>query len=172
MDEIMKRRSSKKQKGPKSPKKQPKEDKPQSPSKKPTFSGVKNKITEKDLEAIDYTNKVQRSELEKEKAMQDKIEAAKREYLINSDEDEETKEMFYDSDEELSFGSESEEEKSSGGLFSKFTSRIKTFTGNKEMTEEELKPVLSDFADGLIAKNVAAEIAHKLCDSVMQSLLQ
>lgn len=39
------------------------------------------------------------------------------------------------------------------------------------MTKEELAPVMKEFEDGLIEKNVAQEIAIKLCESVEQSLL-
>ena len=67
---------------------------------------------------------------------------------------------------------DNEEEKASGqasgggGLFKKLTSRIQNFTGGKQMSKEELAPVMKEFADGLIEKNVAQEIAIKLCESV------
>ncbi len=68
---------------------------------------------------------------------------------------------------------ESEEEiDTKGGLFSRFTSKIKDFTGNKEITKEELAPIMKEFADALTEKNVASEIAIKLCESVEQSLLK
>ena len=40
------------------------------------------------------------------------------------------------------------------------------------MTREELAPIMKDFADALTEKNVAQEIAIKLCESVEQSLLR
>lgn len=39
------------------------------------------------------------------------------------------------------------------------------------MSKEELAPVMKEFADGLIEKNVAQEIAIKLCESVESTLL-
>jgi signal recognition particle receptor subunit alpha len=62
-----------------------------------------------------------------------------------------------------------EDEKSSkfgGGLF-------KFITGltQKELSEENLKPVMDDIRSHLIAKNVAADIAESICDSVSQSLI-
>jgi len=39
------------------------------------------------------------------------------------------------------------------------------------MTSEDLAPVMKEFVDGLIEKNVAQEIAHKICESVEQTLL-
>ena len=42
--------------------------------------------------------------------------------------------------------------------------------GSKTITEEIMNPVLDKMRDHLIAKNVAAEIAGKLCDSVAAKL--
>jgi len=40
----------------------------------------------------------------------------------------------------------------------------------KDLSEADLEPVISEFRDHLISKNVAAEIADKLCESVGTSL--
>lgn len=56
--------------------------------------------------------------------------------------------------------------KSSGGMFSMF----KSLVGNKSLKEEDMQPILEKFKDQLIAKNVAAEIAQKLCDSLCVKL--
>jgi len=53
-----------------------------------------------------------------------------------------------------------------GGLLSFFTS-----LSNRELTEADLQPVLAQFSDHLISKNVAKEIAEKLCASVTQNLV-
>jgi signal recognition particle receptor subunit alpha len=56
---------------------------------------------------------------------------------------------------------------SGGGFFS----YLKSFTGvGKPLQEADLEPVLAKFKDHLIGKNVASEIAQKLCDSVKTSL--
>ncbi|XP_060804133.1 signal recognition particle receptor subunit alpha homolog [Amyelois transitella] len=56
--------------------------------------------------------------------------------------------------------------KKSGGMFSIF----KGLVGSKALTEESMRPVLDKMRDHLIAKNVAADIANKLCDSVASKL--
>jgi len=48
---------------------------------------------------------------------------------------------------------------------------FKGLAGKKDLTEEDLAPVLAQFRDNLIAKNVAQAIAVKLCDSVSASLV-
>ena len=108
---------------------------------------------------------------EKQKDFEKKVEQAREEYL--TDEEEKVDGNFVPSDEDIEFSEDSEEEtKTGGGLFSGFISKMKNFTGNKEMTREELEPIMKQFSDGLTEKNVAAEIANKLCDSVVQSLLK
>ncbi|VDK73859.1 unnamed protein product [Onchocerca ochengi] len=54
------------------------------------------------------------------------------------------------------------EEKIRDGWFSTFRSLV----GNKKLTAEDIKPVLDKMRETLIAKNVAAEPAEKLCQSV------
>lgn len=54
-----------------------------------------------------------------------------------------------------------------GGFFS----FIKSMTGQKELTQETLDPVLSNMKEHLIKKNVASDIAEHLCQSVKSSLL-
>ena len=61
---------------------------------------------------------------------------------------------------------------SSGGLFSKLTSKLKNFIGNKVLTKEDLDPIMKTFIDILMEKNVAKEIAENLCASVSKSLLK
>ncbi|GFR97822.1 signal recognition particle receptor subunit alpha-like [Elysia marginata] len=55
---------------------------------------------------------------------------------------------------------------SGGGMFSMFRNLV----GSKTLTPEDLKPVLDKMKDHLIAKNVAADIAVKLCESVSAKL--
>merc|ERR1719244_2087768 len=51
-------------------------------------------------------------------------------------------------------------------MFSMFTNLV----GNKAITREDLEPVLAKLRDNLIAKNVAAEVANDLTESVMVTL--
>eukprot|EP00026_Physarum_polycephalum_P005169 Phypoly_transcript_05199.p1 GENE.Phypoly_transcript_05199~~Phypoly_transcript_05199.p1 ORF type:complete len:609 (+),score=172.80 Phypoly_transcript_05199:71-1897(+) len=57
--------------------------------------------------------------------------------------------------------------KSSFGFFTKYLSNL---TGNKVLEKEDLEPILSKFRVHLMEKNVATEIADKLCQSVGASL--
>ncbi len=57
------------------------------------------------------------------------------------------------------------------GIFSKFTSTLKNYMGNKVLTEEDLNPVMEELSSLLMEKNVAKEIAENLCLSVKKSLL-
>ncbi|XP_043284577.1 signal recognition particle receptor subunit alpha homolog isoform X2 [Venturia canescens] len=56
--------------------------------------------------------------------------------------------------------------KKSSGMFS----MLKGLVGNKSLKHEDMIPVLEKMKDHLIAKNVAADIAVKLCDSVRAKL--
>ncbi|KAL4228445.1 hypothetical protein ACF0H5_011491 [Mactra antiquata] len=56
--------------------------------------------------------------------------------------------------------------KSQGGMFSMF----KNLVGSKMLTQEDVAPVLDKFREHLVSKNVAAEIAQKLCESVSAKL--
>ncbi|XP_012693888.1 signal recognition particle receptor subunit alpha isoform X2 [Clupea harengus] len=53
-----------------------------------------------------------------------------------------------------------------GGMFGMF----KGLVGSKSLTQEDMEPVLDKMRDHLIAKNVAADIASRLCDSVAKKL--
>lgn len=56
--------------------------------------------------------------------------------------------------------------KKSGGVFSLF----KGLVGSKNLTRDEMQPALEKLRDHLIGKNVASDIANKLCDSVAVKL--
>lgn len=56
--------------------------------------------------------------------------------------------------------------KSSGGVFSLFRGLV----GSKNLSREDMQPALDKLKDHLIAKNVASDIANKLCDSVAVKL--
>lgn len=57
-------------------------------------------------------------------------------------------------------------QKKTNGIFSMF----KSLVGNKSLKNEDMLPVLEKFKDHLITKNVATDIAQKLCDSVRAKL--
>ncbi|CAG8736791.1 21500_t:CDS:2, partial [Rhizophagus irregularis] len=54
---------------------------------------------------------------------------------------------------------------------SSILSFFKSITGQKEITEQDLVPVLAKMKEHLIKKNVAADIAAHLCDSVARNLV-
>lgn len=62
--------------------------------------------------------------------------------------------------------SEKAQKSSGGGMFSMFRSLV----GGKTLTEADMAPVIEKLRDHLISKNVASEIAGKLCDSVSTRL--
>ena len=61
---------------------------------------------------------------------------------------------------------EEQELKSAKPKASIFGSFLNTFKYNKALTSTDLEPILNQLKDHLIAKNVASEIATKLCESV------
>jgi len=56
--------------------------------------------------------------------------------------------------------------KKESGMFSIF----KGLVGSKVLTKEDLEPLISKLRDNLIDKNVASEVANKLCESVAMKL--
>ncbi|KAH8387818.1 hypothetical protein KR093_009719 [Drosophila rubida] len=72
----------------------------------------------------------------------------------------------YEAEEEQQRQTIQRKPKSTSGLLSYF----KGIVGAKTMTRHELQPALEKMRDHLISKNVASEIAAKLCDSVATSL--
>ncbi|XP_066257079.1 signal recognition particle receptor subunit alpha homolog [Euwallacea similis] len=70
----------------------------------------------------------------------------------------------YDSDQEVQ--KDESKKPSKGGMFSIF----KGLVGSKNLTTSDMQPALEKMRDHLIAKNVASDIAIKLCDSVATKL--
>ncbi|KAK6732490.1 hypothetical protein RB195_016707 [Necator americanus] len=70
------------------------------------------------------------------------------------------------SDEESDGEEEIVATKASGGWFGAF----KNLVGNKKLTAEDIQPVLETMRENLILKNVAAEPADKICQSVERKL--
>ncbi|CAL2042025.1 unnamed protein product [Caenorhabditis brenneri] len=71
-----------------------------------------------------------------------------------------------DEDEDDNDENEQHVVKSSGGWFS----MIKGLVGEKKLTAEDLTPLVEKMRDNLIMKNVAAEPAEKICQSVVSKL--
>jgi len=75
-----------------------------------------------------------------------------------------------DSENESEGFADSDVDEKSSGLFGKLVSNIKNVTGNAQLTQTQLQPVLNSFMEGLMAKNVARDVAVKIVDSVGQTL--
>merc|ERR1712232_60641 len=58
-----------------------------------------------------------------------------------------------------------------GGLFKSLTRSVANITGGAVLTEEDLEPILNPFKTSLMARNVAADVATKLAESVSTSLV-
>lgn len=71
-------------------------------------------------------------------------------------------EGFYNSDEELDFENFKKGKKAQqgGGLFGKLTDAFKNYTGNKVLVLEDVEPILKEFQNSLMEKNVAQEVAQ------------
>ncbi|XP_014605023.1 PREDICTED: signal recognition particle receptor subunit alpha homolog [Polistes canadensis] len=89
-----------------------------------------------------------------------KMKGTIRDLEVESDSDDE------DSDEMEIENSQPQVQKKANSMFSMF----KSLVGNKSLKQEDMLPVLDKFKDHLISKNVAADIAQKLCDSVRVKL--
>jgi len=84
-----------------------------------------------------------------------------------------TKDGMYDVDEMQEESEESDEfdEESEKQPTGKVYNFFKNITGQKVITEEDLEPVLINMKEHLINKNVAADIAAHLCNSVSKGLV-
>jgi signal recognition particle receptor subunit alpha len=99
------------------------------------------------------------------------IEAEMEKYLGGDDE---VLQGFYDSDEEIEFdsiGNGPAAAGSSGGFFSRITSAFQSIAGNKVLTREDMEPILRKFAQQLMDKNVAQDVADDICKQVQKSLM-
>lgn len=61
--------------------------------------------------------------------------------------------------------------KSSEGSLGAFSSLFARLTGSKVLTDADLKPVLEAMKQHLMKKNVAMDIADKVCEGVGESLI-
>lgn len=118
------------------------------------FWGYKDKITGEDMKRVDRSKATNEEE---------KFEIAMKRFGADDGED---NPEYWSSEEE------DKEVEQKGGLFARFTDKIKSFTGNKELTEADIDPIMKEFSDGLMEKNVAQDIAISLCESIKKTLLK
>ncbi|XP_013102698.1 signal recognition particle receptor subunit alpha homolog [Stomoxys calcitrans] len=87
-----------------------------------------------------------------------------RDLEVESDDDDD--DAGYEDKDFASFPATKTDIKKKSGILSYF----KGFVGGKTLSRTDLQPALEKMRDHLISKNVASDIAHKLCDSVCTSL--
>lgn len=132
-------------------------------SPKPEKAGKKPRVwdlcgTTKDLASLERTkDKPEESGdyVPADTTLVGKMQGSIRDLEVESDSEDES------SDQEIEI-SKPEVQKKSSSMFSMF----KSLVGNKSLKREDMAPVLDKFKDHLISKNVATDIAQKLCDSV------
>ena len=115
------------------------------------------KVNENTMKIYDQSN--QSSNAEEQKKKDDNIKTM---FIGPADPDNLDESNFDDID---------QNQKKSSGIFSKFTSALKNYIGNKILTTEDLQPVMDELVNLLMEKNVAKEIAENLCESVKKGLL-
>ncbi|KAJ3659069.1 hypothetical protein Zmor_010777 [Zophobas morio] len=121
--------------------------------------------TNKDLETLERT--VDKPEDIKSHYTPDTEIVGQMKGVIKDLEVESSSEDEYDEEEDDSPVKQSNQKASSkGGMFSIF----KGLVGSKNLTSADMQPTLDKMKDHLISKNVAADIAIKLCDSVAKKL--
>ncbi|XP_072942193.1 signal recognition particle receptor subunit alpha [Epargyreus clarus] len=143
-------------KGKKEPKKSPKSPKVVDRTKKPRVWELGGGT--RDLPSLDFgTDKEGDVEVAPDTQLIGQMTGAIRDLEVESEES---------SSEEETDHSAAPSPKKTGGMFSIF----KGLVGSKALSEESMRPVLDQLRDHLIAKNVAADIANKLCESVATKL--
>jgi signal recognition particle receptor subunit alpha len=81
------------------------------------------------------------------------------------------KNVYEESSESDFEASDCEIDERSGGLFGKLVSSVQNVTGNAQLTQRDLDPVLASLQEGLMSKNVARDVAAKIVEGVGQSLV-
>lgn len=146
----------------------PKKTKPKSP--KPLKEGKKPRIWElsgnnKDLADLERTKDkpVGDEEIQADTALVGRMVGGIRDLEVNFESEDEESDG---GDEVMAAPKSTSNSTKSSSVFSIF----KGLVGSKCLTQESMKPVLEKLKDHLITKNVAADIAAKLCDSVAANL--
>ncbi|XP_019950617.1 signal recognition particle receptor subunit alpha isoform X2 [Paralichthys olivaceus] len=79
-------------------------------------------------------------------------------------------EEIEEEDERVVVNETSKKSSKKGGSFGGMFGMLKGLVGSKSLSSDDMEPVLEKMKDHLITKNVAADIASKLCDSVAKKL--
>ncbi|KAF8939459.1 hypothetical protein BGZ47_008161 [Haplosporangium gracile] len=148
-------------------------------SKKKTKEGRKwdGKISAKDAKSLDYSNSDAAAVVNADHLVdQSKLGQHGKDGTYNvadleaSDEDESYSDE--ESEEEYTkISARSLQAKKPAAASTGLMSFFKNMTGQKEMTAESLEPIMNKMKEHLINKNVAADIAQHLCDSVAKGLV-
>ena len=75
-----------------------------------------------------------------------------------------------DVSEYVSSDEEEQEDSNSQSIFTRFKTSLKKIAEMKNLDEATLRPILESFKEDLVRKNVAEEIARKICENLMQKL--
>jgi len=139
-------------------------------SPKPVKEGKKPRVWDlgggtKDLADLDRTKDKpqEEGEIQADTHLVGKMVGSIRDLEVESSEEEEEDD---DEEEDASPQNHKASSSKSSSVFSMFRGLV----GNKSLSKESMQPVLEKLRDHLIAKNVAADIAIKLCDSVAAKL--
>ncbi|KAH9509272.1 hypothetical protein Btru_046647 [Bulinus truncatus] len=124
-----------------------------------------NSGTTKEMSTLDFSSSIETDGFVPSKVEQDQVGQMKGQLKdIEPEDDDED----YDEDDEVEQAVEkkSTNKSTGGGVFGIFRNLV----GSKTLTAEQLSPVLEKMKEHLIAKNVASDIAEKLCNSVAAKL--
>jgi len=133
------------------------------------MAGPKKSLKQSDMDAIDYSVGKEADQA----TLDEQIAEKKREYLDGAEDD--LREYgIYDSDDEIDFSnfessrtkSKKQDKDEAPSLFGRLTGAFQNYTGNKTLTKADLAPILKQFSESLTEKNVSAEIAQEICNSV------
>ena len=119
-----------------------------SPKKEKTEWDTVDKVSSKDFSKIDHSQSKERS-----------LEELRETYLSGSD-----KVEGFISDEE-------KDEEVEGGFLSSLTNKIKSITGNKILTDDDIESVFKSLITQLQSKNVAHDVIMSITTSLKNSLL-
>lgn len=134
------------------------DEQPQKKGKEARQWDGKSKVSKQDADALDFS---------KNKDAASGVDKAREQFLGSDDEVDDEPDI-----DSLSEGEEDPKDKAKPmGLFKSMTSKLRNFTGGATLTEEDIAPILSGFKTELMRKNVAADVADKLAESVRTSLL-
>ncbi|KAF0690208.1 Aste57867_18399 [Aphanomyces stellatus] len=132
--------------------------------KKTVWHDIKDTVSKKDMEALD--NSRQGTAEDDDAALAQKRKDLIGDEQVTDDDDD-------DDDESNVSGSDSDAAGGSGWNFgsTRFGDFLSTISGNKILGREDLMPVMDQFRNLLISKNVATEVAEQLCESVMTTIV-